>query len=137
MARSPALTVLCVAAAACCLSWQCSRAFLPAPQAPAPAQILRGSAAAAGAVAAAGLPGSAQAFYYDGKEYFDIFFGISPLAWAFTAFAIVFFGAVLKNAALKYNKPFGTTTLKDPAPPKAGGNFVGMEVETGAPDFRG
>merc|ERR1711920_691179 len=73
-----------------------------------------GDAAAAAAVTAASVPGAAGAFVYDGKEYFDITFGISPLAWGFTAFAILVYGAVLKNAVLKYNKPYGTTTLVDP-----------------------
>merc|ERR1712232_1497175 len=84
-------------------------------------------AAATGAIAAASFPAVASAFVYDGKEYFDITFGISPLAWAFTAFAILVYGAVLKNAVLKYNKPYGTTYFVDPQPVKAGGDYLARE----------
>mmetsp|Transcript_112080 Transcript_112080/g.317071 ORF Transcript_112080/g.317071 Transcript_112080/m.317071 type:complete len:130 (+) Transcript_112080:54-443(+) len=124
MAHSP-LARLCVLAALACAALHCGCAFLAA----APAR--RGEAAAvvaAGAAAAAALPGAAGAFYYDGKEYFDIFFGIDPLYWAVTAFGIVAYGAILKNAALKYNKPFGTTTIAAPKPPKAG-KFLGQDIE--------
>jgi hypothetical protein len=44
-----------------------------------------------------------------GKEYFDVFYGIEPLAWAFCGFVIVYYGAVLKNAATKYNIPVDKT----------------------------
>ena len=64
-----------------------------------------------------------------GKEYFDVFYGIDPLAWASCGFAIVYFGAALKNAAQKYNKPVGQ------APPKVGG-FVGKEVENREPSYK-
>ena len=70
----------------------------------------------------------AHAFVYNGKEYFDVTFGISPLAWGFAAFAILFYGATVKNAAQKYNKPWGTNTISAPKPPKMGGKFVGLEV---------
>ena len=63
-----------------------------------------------------------------GKEYFDVFYGIDPLAWAFCGFSIVYFGAVLKNAAQKYN------ISPDKTPPKVGG-FVGKEVENGEPSY--
>merc|ERR1719436_1934108 len=76
-------------------------------------------ATTAGASAAVGLAGPASAFVYDGKEYFDIWFGIDPLYWGITAFSIVAYGAVLKNAALKYNKPYGTNTLEAPQPLKS------------------
>eukprot|EP00413_Alexandrium_margalefii_P049574 CAMPEP_0204608344 /NCGR_PEP_ID=MMETSP0661-20131031/60259_1 /ASSEMBLY_ACC=CAM_ASM_000606 /TAXON_ID=109239 /ORGANISM="Alexandrium margalefi, Strain AMGDE01CS-322" /LENGTH=137 /DNA_ID=CAMNT_0051619849 /DNA_START=60 /DNA_END=473 /DNA_ORIENTATION=+ len=136
MARASALTTLCVLAVSCCLALQCAQAFLPAP---AGAQIPRGdataAAAAAGAAASTLLPGAAGAFYYDGKEYFDITFGIPPLSWGIAAFAIITYGAVLKNAALKYNKPFGTTTLSDPKPEKTG-KYVGSEVEYDAPGYK-
>eukprot|EP00413_Alexandrium_margalefii_P049350 CAMPEP_0204606318 /NCGR_PEP_ID=MMETSP0661-20131031/59019_1 /ASSEMBLY_ACC=CAM_ASM_000606 /TAXON_ID=109239 /ORGANISM="Alexandrium margalefi, Strain AMGDE01CS-322" /LENGTH=111 /DNA_ID=CAMNT_0051617631 /DNA_START=106 /DNA_END=438 /DNA_ORIENTATION=+ len=111
MARASALATLCVLAASSCLMLRCAQAFLPAPG----VQGLRNDGAAAASAAAAGaaastlLPGTAGAFYYDGKEYFDITFGIPPLSWGIAAFAIITYGAVLKNAALKYNKPFGTT----------------------------
>merc|ERR1712190_720859 len=72
--------------------------------------------------------GAAHAFTYNGKEYFDVFYGINPLYWGMCAFGIVFYGAVLKNAALKYNTPFGTTTNPD-AKPLVTGKFVGMEEE--------
>merc|ERR1719400_2388540 len=75
-------------------------------------------AATAGATAAMGLAGPASAFVYDGKEYFDIWFGIDPLYWGITAFCIVTYGAIIKNAALKHNKPYGTQTLEAPAPLK-------------------
>ncbi|CAK0876416.1 unnamed protein product, partial [Prorocentrum cordatum] len=90
---------------------------------------LRGEAVAAASVLALGAADPAHAFTYNGKEYFDVFYGISPLYWALCAFAIVFYGAVLKNAALKYNTPYGTTTNPD-AKPIVTGKFVGMEVET-------
>mmetsp|Transcript_15726 Transcript_15726/g.31866 ORF Transcript_15726/g.31866 Transcript_15726/m.31866 type:complete len:137 (+) Transcript_15726:89-499(+) len=135
MARSSALASSCALALLCCLALQCGRAFLPAPG----AQGLRGSSAPAvavvGAATAASLPGAASAFYYDGKEYFDITFGISPLYWGIAAFAIITYGAVLKNAALKYNKPFGTSTLEAPTPEKVD-SFKGSEVEFDAPGFK-
>uniref|UniRef100_A0A7S4W5N5 Uncharacterized protein n=1 Tax=Alexandrium monilatum TaxID=311494 RepID=A0A7S4W5N5_9DINO len=127
MARSSALAVVVAVVALCCLSQLCARAFLPTPA----GRGLRGEAAAsaaAGAAAAAGLPGAAGAFYYDGKEYFDITFGISPLYWAIAAFAIITYGAIIKNAALKYNKPYGTQTLVTPSPEKTDA-FKGSEAE--------
>ena len=63
-----------------------------------------------------------------GKEYFDVFYGIEPLAWAFCGFCIVYYGAVLKNAAQKYNIPPAA------GPPKVGG-FVGKEVENSEPSY--
>mmetsp|Transcript_10216 Transcript_10216/g.32418 ORF Transcript_10216/g.32418 Transcript_10216/m.32418 type:complete len:138 (-) Transcript_10216:124-537(-) len=136
MARASALATLCVLAASSCLVLQCARAFLPAPG----GQGVRNdgaaaSAAAAGAVASTLLPDAAGAFYYDGKEYFDITFGIPPLSWGIAAFAIITYGAVLKNAALKYNKPYGTTTLADPKPEKTSG-YVGSEKEYDAPGYK-
>merc|ERR1719230_1739222 len=116
------LAAICVLAVCTCIVLQCGRAFVPAPQSPS----LRGNSAAvaaAGAAAVSSLPGAAEAFVYNGQERFDVTFGISPLAWAFAGFSIIFYGA-----ALKYNKPYGTSTLKDPKPLKVGG-FVGMEVE--------
>eukprot|EP00418_Pyrodinium_bahamense_P095098 CAMPEP_0179035892 /NCGR_PEP_ID=MMETSP0796-20121207/13339_1 /TAXON_ID=73915 /ORGANISM="Pyrodinium bahamense, Strain pbaha01" /LENGTH=97 /DNA_ID=CAMNT_0020732167 /DNA_START=56 /DNA_END=345 /DNA_ORIENTATION=- len=97
MARSSALARCCALAAIGCLALQSVQAFLPGPQAVPRGDVTSAVAASIGATVA--LPGAADAFYYDGKEYFDITFGISPLAWGFTAFAIVFYGAVLKNAA--------------------------------------
>mmetsp|Transcript_75242 Transcript_75242/g.170331 ORF Transcript_75242/g.170331 Transcript_75242/m.170331 type:complete len:133 (-) Transcript_75242:72-470(-) len=131
MARSSTMLRLCAIVAIACLALQSTHAFVSGPQ-------VRGEGvvAAASAAAVASLPGVAGAFVYDGKEYFDITFGISPLAWGCTAFAIVFYGAVLKNAALKYNKPFGTTTIVDPKPPKAGGGFVGMEIEQATESYK-
>lgn len=73
---------------------------------------------------------------YNGKEYFDVTFGISPLAWGFAAFCILFYGATVKNAAQKYNKAFGTNTIKNPTPPKMGGKFVGLEVENSVENFK-
>jgi len=91
--------------------------------------------AVAGATAAAGAAGPASAFVYDGKEYFDIWFGIDPIYWGFTAFAIVSYGAVLKNAALKYNKPYGTQTLQNPKPLKTEG-YVAQRDEMGLPTWK-
>eukprot|EP00435_Cladocopium_sp_Y103_P053113 s282_g16.t3 len=60
-----------------------------------------GAMAAAAGVMAVGAPQNAEAFVFKGKEYFDVFYGIEPLAWAFCGFVIVYYGAVLKNAATK------------------------------------
>ncbi|CAJ1446869.1 unnamed protein product [Effrenium voratum] len=123
MARA-VLAVCMLAAVACCVlhsSW----AFIPS------REPVRSDAvvAAAGAAVAASMPQHAEAFVYKGKEYFDVFYGIDPLAWASCGFAIVYFGAALKNAAQKYNKPVGQ------APPKVGG-FVGKEVENREPPYK-
>mmetsp|Transcript_64905 Transcript_64905/g.167040 ORF Transcript_64905/g.167040 Transcript_64905/m.167040 type:complete len:136 (-) Transcript_64905:109-516(-) len=133
MARGSVLAAVCAVAALCF----CSQAFVPAPS----TQSLRGEAALVAAAGAAGVvaqPGAAEAFVYNGKEYFDVTFGISPLAWGFAAFAIIFYGALIKNAAQKYNKPFGTNTVIGgaPKPPKMGGKFVGMEVENSAESYK-
>eukprot|EP00439_Symbiodinium_sp_Y106_P068685 s250_g11.t1 len=80
-------------------------------------------------MAPATIPAGAEAFVYKGKEYFDVFYGIEPLAWAFCGFCIVYYGAVLKNAAQKYNIP------PAPVPPKVGG-FVGKEVENSEPSYQ-
>merc|ERR1712026_513138 len=92
-------------------------------------------ATTAGASAAVGFAGPASAFVYDGKEYFDIWFGIDPLYWGITAFAIVSYGAILKNAALKYNKPYGTQTLEAPQPLKTDG-FVPQTEELRGPAWK-
>ena len=123
MARS-ALATACVLAVCACAAYQGARAFVPAPRSPA----LRGDALAAAGALAAAAPGAAHAFTYNGKEYFDVFYGINPLYWGMCAFGIVFYGAVLKNAALKYNTPYGTTTDPD-CKPLVTGKFVGMEEE--------
>uniref|UniRef100_A0A7S4VMI3 Uncharacterized protein n=1 Tax=Alexandrium monilatum TaxID=311494 RepID=A0A7S4VMI3_9DINO len=127
MARSSTLVSVCMLVAFGCFSLQCARAFLPMPASQGP-RSESAAVAAAGAAAAAGLPGAAGAFYYDGKEYFDITFGISPLYWAIAAFAIITYGAVIKNAALKYNKPYGTQTIVAPTPEKTDA-FKGSEQE--------
>ncbi|CAK0823105.1 unnamed protein product [Prorocentrum cordatum] len=124
MVRSATATA-CVLAV-CCAVLRGTRAFLPAPQG------LRGEAVAAASVLALGAADPAHAFTYNGKEYFDVFYGISPLAWGFCAFCIVFYGAVLKNAALKYNTPYGTTTDPNAKPIKTGG-FKGKEAENSEP----
>jgi len=127
------LVSLCLAAVAACVLLQGSRAFLSPPS-----QSLRGGSAAvavAGAAAVASAPGAAEAFVYNGKEYFDITFGISPLAWFACGFSILFYGATLKNAALKYNKPYGTRTKKDPRPVKVA-PFKGREVEMPDPEYK-
>ena len=92
-------------------------------------------AAVAGASAAVGLAGPASAFVYDGKEYFDIWFGIDPLYWGICAFSIVAYGAIIKNAALKYNKPYGTQTIEAPAPLKVD-KFVTTREENGVPSWK-
>jgi hypothetical protein len=84
----------------------------------------------------AATPDAAHAFVYNGKEYFDVTFGISPLAWGFAAFCIIFYGATVKNAAQKYNKPWGTNTIKDPKPPKMGAKFVGLEIENKVDSYK-
>merc|ERR1719263_2410152 len=132
MVRS-ALVTLCIAAVAVCVLLQGSRAFLSPPS-----QSLRGGSAAvamAGAAAVASAPGAAEAFVYNGKEYFDITFGISPLAWFACGFSILFYGATLKNAALKYNKPYGTRTKKNPKPALTG-KFQGKEQELPDPEYK-
>jgi len=45
------------------------------------------------------------------------------------------YGAILKNAALKYNKAFGTSTLDAPQPEKIDA-FKGSEVEFEAPGYK-
>ncbi|CAK9102827.1 Uncharacterized protein SCF082_LOCUS48048 [Durusdinium trenchii] len=95
-------------------------AFVPAPARSASVD----PAVAAGAVVVATAPMSAEAFVFKGKEYFDVFYGIEPLAWAFCGFVIVYYGAVVKNAAQKYNVPIAKI------PPKVG-TFVG-KASTGA-----
>eukprot|EP00438_Fugacium_kawagutii_P014793 Skav228782 [mRNA] locus=scaffold589:625555:626262:- [translate_table: standard] len=115
MARAAALCIL--AAAACLLR---SIAFVPAPAA---RSVSADPAVAAGAVVLATVPTGADAFVFKGKEYFDVFYGIDPLAWAFAGFAIVYYGASLKNAATKYNIPVDKSIS-----PKVGG-FQGKEIE--------
>eukprot|EP00438_Fugacium_kawagutii_P018487 Skav225885 [mRNA] locus=scaffold1460:19017:19397:- [translate_table: standard] len=115
MARLAALCVL--VAGACLLN---SMAFVPAPESRARDTA---SLAAAAGVMAIGAPQNAEAFVFKGKEYFDVFYGIDPLAWAFAGFAIVYYGASLKNAATKYNIPVDKSIS-----PKVGG-FQGKEIE--------
>merc|ERR1719215_1848971 len=127
MARSSAMAPgFAVLALVGCAVLNCAPAFVSGPQ-------LRGDAAlpaAAGMAAVASVPGSAEAFVYNGKEYFDITYGISPFAWAFAGFVLLFYGATLKNAAMKHNKAYGTGTVKDPPPLIGkGAKFVGAEVE--------
>ncbi|CAE7368512.1 mph1 [Symbiodinium sp. CCMP2592] len=93
MARLAAVCLL--AAAACCLLR--SLAFVPAPATRSDALTT-----ATGAAVIATIPAGADAFVYKGKEYFDVFYGIEPLAWAFCGFCIVYYGAVLKNAFLQH-----------------------------------
>eukprot|EP00418_Pyrodinium_bahamense_P024881 CAMPEP_0179135604 /NCGR_PEP_ID=MMETSP0796-20121207/64574_1 /TAXON_ID=73915 /ORGANISM="Pyrodinium bahamense, Strain pbaha01" /LENGTH=82 /DNA_ID=CAMNT_0020834637 /DNA_START=68 /DNA_END=312 /DNA_ORIENTATION=+ len=81
MARARALPVLCALVALCCAPLLAPRAFLPGPRAPCAPQADMAAAAIVGGAALGAMPGAAGAFYYDGKEYFDITFGISPLAW--------------------------------------------------------
>ncbi|CAJ1422553.1 unnamed protein product, partial [Effrenium voratum] len=88
----------------------------------APSRVEAPSAAVAGAAVIASTPMAAEAFVYKGKEYFDVFYGIEPLAWATCGFAIVYYGALLKNSAQKYNKPASLSP-----PPKIGG-FRGKEA---------
>merc|ERR1712107_53216 len=121
MARS--LTPVCVLVAACCLALRSCLAFLPAAGRSTP--LLRGDAALAAGAVAASIPGSADAFVYNGKEYFDIWYGIEPLAWAFAGFSILYYGAIVKNLAQKYNKPVGKRPLV------VGKSFVGAETEFG------
>eukprot|EP00930_Biecheleria_cincta_P056406 TRINITY_DN4253_c0_g1_i2.p2 TRINITY_DN4253_c0_g1~~TRINITY_DN4253_c0_g1_i2.p2 ORF type:complete len:150 (+),score=39.50 TRINITY_DN4253_c0_g1_i2:58-450(+) len=120
MARtSPA--AICVLAVSCCAVLRCSTAFLPGRAQAVPRSDVA-LATAAGAAAVAGIPDAAEAFSFQGKEYFDIWFGIEPLAWAVAGFTVVAYGAILKNTALKYNKPVGKKPLKV-------GNFLGKDKE--------
>merc|ERR1719475_24667 len=112
MARTPALASALALLALSAAVLRAGQAFLP------------GSA-----------PGAAEAFVYNGKEYFDITFGISPLAWFAAGFSILFYGATLKNAALKYNKPYGSRTVKNPKPIKVG-KFIGKEQEIDDPEYK-
>jgi len=88
------------------------------------------AAVAASAAAVATMPYAAGAFVYDGKEYFDITFGISPLYWFLCTFSLLYFGAVLKNALIKYNVPNSVGP-----PPKASG-FQGKELENSEAAYR-
>merc|ERR1719495_2519313 len=121
MAHPSALVVLGALAALCGLVFCSSSAFLPVLRATPPVQLLHGEMAAAAAAAAVASPSAANAFYYDGKEYFDITYGISPLAWGIAAFAIITYGSILKNAALKYNQKYPDTPYKS-------GKFVSQRI---------
>eukprot|EP00416_Gambierdiscus_australes_P039648 CAMPEP_0171092390 /NCGR_PEP_ID=MMETSP0766_2-20121228/35661_1 /TAXON_ID=439317 /ORGANISM="Gambierdiscus australes, Strain CAWD 149" /LENGTH=68 /DNA_ID=CAMNT_0011550615 /DNA_START=71 /DNA_END=274 /DNA_ORIENTATION=+ len=68
MARSLALAAVAMMAV---VALRLAGTFVPAPGAPRADE----AALAGTAVGVAGLPGMADAFYYDGKEYFDITFG--------------------------------------------------------------
>merc|ERR1719499_2328863 len=112
MVRKSVLAALAASALVACLGCCCCQAFVPGA-----VRALRGDAAlvAAGTAAAlASAPEAAEAFVYKGKEYFDITYGIPVWAWVATGAGILVYGAALKNAALKYNKPFGTNTVADP-----------------------
>lgn len=53
------------------------------------------------------------------------------------AFCVLFYGATLKNAALKYNKAYGTNTVANPgAMIGKGKKFIGMEVEQGSESYK-
>ncbi|CAK9052892.1 Uncharacterized protein SCF082_LOCUS28890 [Durusdinium trenchii] len=88
------VAALCILAAALCMLRNI--AFVSAP-----ARTTADPAVAAGAAVLATVPMGADAFVFKGKEYFDVFYGIEPLAWAFCGFVIVYYGAVVKNAAQK------------------------------------
>ncbi|CAK9091035.1 unnamed protein product [Durusdinium trenchii] len=117
------VAALCILAAALCMLRNI--AFVSAP-----ARTTADPAVAAGAAVLATVPMGADAFVFKGKEYFDVFYGIEPLAWAFCGFVIVYYGAVVKNAAQKYNVPI------QKIPPKVG-TFVGKEVEVEVLNRRG
>ena len=115
------------AVALCCLALSSALAFLPGRAAPS----LRGEAAAlalGAGVVAAGVPDAAEAFVYNGKEYFDVTYGIEPAAWFCAGFAIVAFGATVKNAATKYNKRVGAPGGVENKP-YVNSKFVGKEIE--------
>eukprot|EP00933_Yihiella_yeosuensis_P022548 TRINITY_DN17760_c0_g1_i1.p1 TRINITY_DN17760_c0_g1~~TRINITY_DN17760_c0_g1_i1.p1 ORF type:complete len:157 (+),score=42.37 TRINITY_DN17760_c0_g1_i1:70-471(+) len=119
-------TALVIVAAACCLALKCTLSFVPAPAVRSEAAL----ATAAGAAALTAIPGAANAFVYDGKEYFDVTFGISPLYWGICMFSILYFGATIKNAAAKYNKPVGSKIKgAKPQTPVLQGKFLGKEIE--------
>merc|ERR1719215_550404 len=120
MARS-SLAAICMLVALFCAVMHCGMAFLPSRGNLMP-RSEAALATAAGAAAIASIPDAAEAFSFQGKEYFDIWFGIEPLAWAVAGFAVVSYGAILKNTALKYNKPVGKKPLKV-------GTFLGKDKE--------
>mmetsp|Transcript_14521 Transcript_14521/g.34282 ORF Transcript_14521/g.34282 Transcript_14521/m.34282 type:complete len:136 (+) Transcript_14521:79-486(+) len=93
----------------------CAVAYLVAPVAfvPAAARSESSSVTSAGLVAAgAALPQAAGAFTFEGEEYFDIWFGVSPAAWGLCAFIILTFAGLLKTSLTKYNKPISKEPLK-------------------------
>ena len=61
----------------------------------------------------AGLPQSAaNAFVFEGEEYFDPWFGIDPFAWAVAAFINISLLNLLRTSVLKYNTPVSKKPLQ-------------------------
>eukprot|EP00403_Amphidinium_massartii_P026222 CAMPEP_0178403518 /NCGR_PEP_ID=MMETSP0689_2-20121128/17410_1 /TAXON_ID=160604 /ORGANISM="Amphidinium massartii, Strain CS-259" /LENGTH=133 /DNA_ID=CAMNT_0020024475 /DNA_START=97 /DNA_END=495 /DNA_ORIENTATION=+ len=89
-------------------------AYICAPSAfvPASSRVASNSVATAGLIGAATLPQAAGAFTFEGEEYFDIWFGVSPAAWGLCAFIILTFAGLLKTSLTKYNKPISKEPLK-------------------------
>merc|ERR1719150_1331583 len=129
MARASSLVAFSALAALCIFALCSANAFVPAARATPPALLMHGEAAAAMAATAVAMPTAAEAFYYDGREYFDITYGISPLYWGIAAFCLITYGAILKNAAMKYNKKM------DLSPPRTG-KFVPQRVQNQDAPYR-
>mmetsp|Transcript_5523 Transcript_5523/g.12125 ORF Transcript_5523/g.12125 Transcript_5523/m.12125 type:complete len:129 (+) Transcript_5523:77-463(+) len=122
MARSIALVFLGVAA----LVALSPVAFVTAPRA------VQVDAAAGVAAASVALPQAAGAFTFEGEEYFDIYFGISPVAWALCGFIVLTFAGFLKTSMTKYNRPIGKVPLKKkfvPLQQERPENFVGQKIK--------
>eukprot|EP00971_Amphidinium_carterae_P217063 4309184-Amphidinium_carterae.1 len=99
--------------------------------APGPVQP-RDATAAVGFIAAGALvPQTAGAFTFEGEEYFDIFFGLSPVAWALCGFIVLTFAGFLKTSMTKYNQPIAKEPLKKkfvPLQQERPENFVGQKI---------
>mmetsp|Transcript_62678 Transcript_62678/g.116568 ORF Transcript_62678/g.116568 Transcript_62678/m.116568 type:complete len:131 (-) Transcript_62678:91-483(-) len=102
-------------------------AFVPAPRAQ-PSTVEAAGFLAAGAAVA---PQAANAFTFEGEEYFDIYFGIEPAAWALCGFIILTFAGFLKTSVAKYNVPVSKEPLKKkfvPLQQERPGNFVDQKI---------
>uniref|UniRef100_A0A7S2M9F6 Uncharacterized protein n=2 Tax=Zooxanthella nutricula TaxID=1333877 RepID=A0A7S2M9F6_9DINO len=133
--RAPALVAACAVLAFAVAAFG-GGAFVPGAPRGAAGVTGAGPVAAAAAAAALATPDAAEAFVYNGKEYFDITFGISPLAWFACVFGLLFWGATIKNAITKYTKPIGTNLVENPAPfIGRGKKFVPLKQEFGVESY--
>mmetsp|Transcript_139464 Transcript_139464/g.197441 ORF Transcript_139464/g.197441 Transcript_139464/m.197441 type:complete len:129 (-) Transcript_139464:68-454(-) len=121
MARSiVAVVALCAVAYICAPA-----AFVQAPRSSSVAPEV------ATVAAVATLPQAAGAFTFEGEEYFDIYFGIEPTAWALCGFIILTFAGFLKTSVAKYNVPVSKEPLKKkfvPLQQERPGNFVDQKI---------